>query len=49
MLPQPGLDWDPFRGLAISDGKGPMDPDDKVTTHFRRGIREHDPWKFSEF
>ena len=35
MLPQPGLDWDPFRGLAISDGKVAKDAHGKVTTHFR--------------
>ena len=38
-----GLDWDPFRGLAISDWKGPMDPYGKVTIHFGRGVRKHGP------
>ena len=38
-----GLDWDPFKCLAISGEKGPMDPHGKVTTHFRRGVRRHDP------
>ena len=32
-----GLDWDPFRDLAISGRKRPMDPHGKVTTHFRIG------------
>ena len=30
------LGRDPFRGLAISDMNGAMDPHGKVTTRFRR-------------
>ena len=41
-----GLDWDQFRGLAISGSKGPMDPHGKVTTHFRRGVWDDDPMEF---
>ena len=45
-----GLDWDPFRDLAISGRKGPMDPHGKVTTHLRRGgSGGMNFWKVFEF
>ena len=46
----PGLNWDPFRGLAISGEKGPMDPHGRVTARFLRGVRIHDrPCNVFEF